>query len=150
MLWLPQAFGGFITYLRDISRLLSRLHRQIHVRRLTLHFHFWQLLYLMVVMLVVCAPKHLLVWLIVCMMCLCKPKNPPQPPKPKPQPPKPPKPPPHANVRYSGTAYTIVDRPAAAINAATTVVVRFIFLKTEITFLGLFLLTCERIYIRIL
>src|SRR5215831_1495332 len=60
------------------------------------------------------------------------PKNPP--PQPKPQPPKPP----HANARCSGTAYTIVDRPAAAINSTTTVVVRFIFLKTDITFLCIY------------
>src|SRR5215467_5615375 len=64
------------------------------------------------------------------------PKNPP--PQPKPQPPKPPPKPPHANARCSGTAYTIVDRPAAAINATTTVVVRFIFLKNDITFLSIY------------
>src|SRR5215469_13285738 len=81
--------------------------------------------------------EHVLVWLIVCIMCLWKPKNPPHPPKPNPHPPKPPKPP-HANRRCSGTVYAIVDRPAAAINATTTVVVRFIFLKTDITFLSLY------------
>src|SRR5262245_10089709 len=63
--------------------------------------------------------------------------QPPQPPQPKLQPPKPPKPP-HANARCSGTVYAIVDRPAAAINATTTVVVRFIFLKTDITFLCIY------------
>src|SRR5262245_34891542 len=65
-----------------------------------------------------------------------QPKPQPPQPKPKPQPPKPPKPPnpPHANARCSGTVYAMVDRPAAAINATTTVVVRFIFLKIDITF----------------
>src|SRR5215472_13337186 len=67
-----------------------------------------------------------------------KPKpQPPQPPKPKPQPPKPPKPP-HANARCSGIVYAIADRPAAAINATTTVVVLFIILKTDITFLCIY------------
>jgi hypothetical protein len=41
-------------------------------------------------------------------------------------------------VRCSGTAYTIVDRPAAAINATTTVVVRFIIFETDITFLCIY------------
>src|SRR5215813_14493966 len=72
-----------------------------------------------------------------------KPPQPPQPPQPKPQPPKPPQPPnppnpAHANARCSGTAYTIVDNPAAAINATTTVIVRFIFLKTDITFRSIY------------
>jgi hypothetical protein len=53
------------------------------------------------------------------------------PPKPNPHPPKPP----HADARCSGTVYAIADRPAAAINATSTVVVRFIILKTDITFL---------------
>src|SRR5215813_299004 len=66
-----------------------------------------------------------------------QPPQPPQPPKPKPQPPKPPKPP-HANTRCSGTVYAIVDRPAAAINATTTVVVRFIFLENDITFRSIY------------
>src|SRR5215831_13628537 len=65
------------------------------------------------------------------------PKPKPQPPQPKPQPPKPPKPP-HANARCSGIVYAIVDRPAAAINATTTVVVLFIILKTDITFLCIY------------
>jgi hypothetical protein len=82
------------------------------------------------------SPVQLFTWWIVCMIVLWTknpPPQPPQPPKPKPQPPKPP--PNHANARYVGTAYTIVDRPAAAINATATVVVLFIILKTDITFL---------------
>ena len=76
---------------------------------------------------------------------LPQPKKSAQPPQPKPHPPKPQPPPqpwpwpwPHANACCSGKAYTIVVRLAATTNATTTVVIRFIFLKTDITFLSIY------------